>query len=245
MNPLQVIERAKEQGVYLWRDGDDLAYEAPPAVMTDKVKTWLRVWKSRVLPLLPDAPPSEDSGAEHSAPYPRLEGNRLPPDQYETARTWIQKRAVDDPNPLPENEVAELQSLLTGFPEGLYREVVWAEWDGKRHKIFCAGWPAPVTTEIAGEAEAALAPYADLLDAADRNALPPANWFLPSWTGNPGCNYGAPIDDPNGAARWFAHCYREAIRRGDQKGVRESLECLESVKFATDMMGKKRPEVGA
>jgi hypothetical protein len=79
----------------------------------------------------------------------------VPPDQYDVARTWIDHQTagilsgdIADPNPLSEDEVAELQSLLVGFPEGLYKGVVWAEWDGKRHTVYCGGWAPPVVTEI-------------------------------------------------------------------------------------------------
>ena len=137
MTPVAVIETYRSRGVLLWRDGDQLRYQAPKGVLTPTVIANLKASKERILPYLP------------ASPYPRLEGNHLPPDQHEAARNWIQKQTVDDdPNPLSDEDVAELQSLLVGFPEGLYKGVVWAEWDGKRHTVYCAGWAAPVVTEI-------------------------------------------------------------------------------------------------
>lgn len=59
MQASSYVEAFTARGVVLWREGDSLRYRAPAGVLTPPVVAKLKRDKSKILPLLPTAPPSD------------------------------------------------------------------------------------------------------------------------------------------------------------------------------------------
>ena len=233
ITPTQIIETAAARGVRLFRDGETLVIRAKKGALSPVAKERLLAGKSALLPFLPvvDSKPSA-------------------------------AREVIDPNPMSAEQIAAFTAEFGDWQpiadesasEGLYRNVIAAEWDGETHTVDCEGWPVMLATKGAEPDRESIAflnqcaerrdpayqsacgllePFAELLALAESNALPAANWFLPAFTSpEPGRGYGAPCDDPNAAALAFARQVRDALRRGDEERAGSALECLDSVAWA-------------
>lgn len=139
MTPQAVIRACNRRGVAIWREGEKLRYRAKPGIMTPSALASLACQKESLLPYLPTSEP------------PIIEGGDLTPELFAQWQEWVNRETkrifTASGATVTGQDDAALAELPDGFPEGLYRNVCFAEWDGETHTVYCDGWPAPIITK--------------------------------------------------------------------------------------------------